>query len=158
MRKLVMGCAVVAFVAISAQSGARPPASVATVAQAVPREREKGNVGVASWYGEECQGNLTASGEVFDINGLTAAHWDYPFGTRLRVTNLRNNKSVVVRVNDRGPGIVGRAIDVSMAAAQQLGFLKSGLAEVRVEVVSQPEQKAEIAREGRTHGPRASGK
>src|SRR3989304_3444030 len=115
MRNLVMGCAVAAFVAISAQSVARPPASVATVANVVPQDQSKG--GLASWYGEEWQGNLTASGETFDLNGLTAAHWEYPFGTRLRVTNLRNKKSVVVRVNDRGPGIGGRVIDVSMAAA-----------------------------------------
>lgn len=156
MRKLVMGCAVAAFVAISAQSVARTPASVATNVLEVPKQQE--DVGVASWYGEECQGNLTASGEVFDLNGLTAAHWDYPFGTRLRVTNLRNNKSVVVRVNDRGPGIEGRSIDVSMAAAHQLGFLKSGLTEVRVKVVSQPKQKAESAPERRAPAQRASGK
>ena len=156
MRKLVMGCAVAALVAISVQSVARPPASVATVAPLVPQE--KGTVGVASWYGEECQGNLTASGEVFDLNGLTAAHWDYPFGTRLKVTNLRNNKSVVVRVNDRGPGIAGRVIDLSMAAAHQLGFLNSGVAKVRVEVVSTPEPKTEIAQGNGTPALSSSGK
>ncbi|HUU13467.1 MAG TPA: septal ring lytic transglycosylase RlpA family protein [Terriglobia bacterium] len=156
MRKLVMGCAVAALVAISAQSVARPPASVATAARIVPQE--KGTVGMASWYGEECQGNLTASGEVFDLNGLTAADWEYPFGTRLKVTNLRNNRFVVVRVNDRGPGIEGRVIDVSMAAAHQLGFLNSGVAKVRVEVVSTPKPKAEIALDTRTPAPRASGK
>jgi rare lipoprotein A len=156
MRKLVMGCAVAALVAISAQSVARPPASVATAAPIIPQE--KGTVGMASWYGEECQGNLTASGEVFDLNGLTAAHWEYPFGTRLKVTNLRNNKSVVVRVNDRGPGIEGRIIDVSMAAAQHLGFLNSGLTKVRIEVVSTPQSKTEIAQGTRTPAPGASGK
>ncbi|MBI1940652.1 MAG: septal ring lytic transglycosylase RlpA family protein [Acidobacteria bacterium] len=156
MRKLVMGCAVAALVAISAQSVARPPASVATVVKVVPQDQ--GKVGVASWYGEECQGNLTASGEVFDLNGLTAAHWEYPFGTRVKITNLKNNKSVVVRVNDRGPGIEGRLIDVSMAAAQQLGFLNSGLTDVRVEVVSAPTQKAESAPETRGPAPGASGK
>ena len=156
MRNLVMGCAVVALVAISAQSVARPPASVATVVPVVPQE--KGIEGMASWYGEECQGNLTASGEVFDLNGLTAAHWEYPFGTRLRVTNLRNNKSVVVRVNDRGPGIAGRVIDLSMAAAHKLGFLNSGIAKVRVEMVSTPDSKTEIAQGMQTPVLRSSGK
>jgi rare lipoprotein A len=156
MKKLVMGCGVAALVAISVQSVARPPASVATVAPVV--KQQKGSVGLASWYGEECQGNLTASGEVFDLNVLTAAHWEYPFGTRLRVTNLRNNKSVVVRINDRGPGIAGRVIDVSMAAAHQLGFLNSGVAKVRVEVVSTPQPKTEIAQDVRTTALGASGK
>jgi len=156
MKRLVMGCAVAALVAISAQSVASPPASVATAARILPKE--EGTVGMASWYGEECQGNLTASGEVFDLNGLTAATWEHPFGTRLKVTNLRNNRSVVVRINDRGPGIEGRVIDVSMAAAHQLGFLNSGVARVRVEVVSTPKPKTEIALETRTPAPMGSGK
>jgi rare lipoprotein A len=94
--------------------------------------------GLASWYGEERDGNLTANGEVFDMNGLTAAHRALPMGTKVKVTNVKNRRSATLRINDRGPGIDGRLIDVSMAAARGLGFLNSGLAPVQVEVVSLP--------------------
>jgi rare lipoprotein A len=76
------------------------------------------------------------------MQGLTAANWDYPFGTRLRVTNLINKKSVIVRVNDRGPGIPGRVIDLSMAAAKRLGFIRAGVTPVQVEVVHLAKQSA----------------
>jgi rare lipoprotein A len=135
MRKLIMGCAVAALVASTAVSVAKPPVSF----WAVPSARSPllpTKVGVASWYGEEFQGSLTASGEIYDINGLTAACWDVPFGARLQVTNLRNRRSVVLRVNDRGPIVPGRVIDVSMAAAKQLRFLSTGLAPVEVRVIS----------------------
>jgi rare lipoprotein A len=94
--------------------------------------------GVASWYGQEFQGNETASGEVYDLNGLTAAHLTLPFGTTIRVTNLENGKNVKLRVNDRGPHIGQRLLDVSWAAAKRLGFIHSGTTRVRVEVVSYP--------------------
>ncbi|MGD0693273.1 MAG: septal ring lytic transglycosylase RlpA family protein [Terriglobia bacterium] len=97
-----------------------------------------GELGLASWYGEEFQGNTTASGEVYDMNGFTAAHRSLPLGTRLKITNLRNNRSLVVRVNDRGPFVPNRIVDVSRAAAFRLGFMASGLALVRAEVVSLP--------------------
>lgn len=140
MRKMVIGCAVAALLALSASSLASPPASVATRGAAATQPIVE--VGVASWYGEERQGNLTANGEVFDMNGLTAAHRDFPMGTKVKVTNLLNRKSVTLRINDRGPGIRGRIIDVSMAAAKSLGFLRSGLVTVQVEVVSLPKPKA----------------
>lgn len=89
--------------------------------------------GVASWYGAEFGGKPTASGERFDPGALTAAHPSHEFGTRLRVTNLANGRSVVVRVNDRGPHVRGRAIDVSRAAAGELGFASAGTAKVRIE-------------------------
>jgi rare lipoprotein A len=95
-------------------------------------------VGVASWYGEDFHGNPTANGEVYDMNGLTAAHRELPMGTRVRITNLLNRKSVTVRINDRGPAIPGRMIDVSMAAAKNLGFLRAGLAPVQMEIVKTP--------------------
>jgi rare lipoprotein A len=94
-------------------------------------------VGIASYYGlrDGFQGRRTSSGERMDPWALTAAHRTYPFGTLLRVTNLANSRSVVVRVNDRGPFRRGRIIDVSRAAAKRLGFVSKGLTRVRVEVV-----------------------
>ncbi|KFE54247.1 septal ring lytic transglycosylase RlpA family protein [Pseudomonas syringae] len=89
--------------------------------------------GTASYYGSQHHGNRTASGERFDQHGLTAAHRRLPFGTQVRVTNLNNDKTVIVRINDRGPHTRGRLIDVSREAAEQLGMLRSGTAPVRVQ-------------------------
>jgi rare lipoprotein A (peptidoglycan hydrolase) len=91
--------------------------------------------GQASWYGYEA-GNMTATGERYNARALTAAHKTLPFGTRVRVTNLRNSRSVVVRINDRGPYIRGRIIDLSAAAAEQVGLTTSGVAKVRVDILS----------------------
>lgn len=92
--------------------------------------------GTASYYGARHHGKRTASGEPFDQNGLTAAHRELPFGTRVQVTNLGNGKSAVVRINDRGPHTRGRLIDLSRAAAQQLDMLRSGTAKVRIQALS----------------------
>ncbi|PJI48917.1 MAG: septal ring lytic transglycosylase RlpA family lipoprotein [Pseudomonas sp.] len=89
--------------------------------------------GTASYYGKAHHGKRTASGERFNQNALTAAHRTLPFGTRVKVTNLDNGRSVVVRINDRGPFGRGRIIDVSKAAAEQLNMLRSGTAPVRLE-------------------------
>jgi rare lipoprotein A len=89
---------------------------------------------VASWYGPEFQGKPTSSGETFDMNAFTCAHKEFPFGTRLKVTNTSNNKSVECIVNDRGPFIKGRDIDLSYAAARQIDLIASGLAQVSIEV------------------------
>jgi len=89
---------------------------------------------VASWYGPEFQGRPTASGETFDMNAMTCAHKEYPFGTRLRVTNSANGKSVECIVNDRGPFVKGRDIDLSYAAASKIDLIGSGTAPVVVEV------------------------
>ena len=86
----------------------------------------------ASWYGKEFQGRKTASGERFNMHELTAAHRTLPFGTKLLVKNISNQKKVVVRVNDRGPFAKGRGIDVSFAAASRLGFISQGETVVRV--------------------------
>ena len=93
-------------------------------------------VGVASWYGPNFNGRRTASGEVFDMYELTAAHRSLPFGTLVRVTRLDNGASVVVRINDRGPFKKDRIIDLSYAAALKIGLVASGTATVRLEVVS----------------------
>ena len=91
-------------------------------------------VGIASYYGRAHDGRRTASGEVFDMHQMTAAHRTLPFGTRVRVTNLANGKQTVVRINDRGPFRRGRIIDLSLAAARRLGIVGRGIAKVRVEV------------------------
>ncbi|PWT88358.1 MAG: septal ring lytic transglycosylase RlpA family lipoprotein [Acidobacteria bacterium] len=92
-------------------------------------------VGLASFYGLEMTGNQTASGGTFDPNQMTAAHRTLPFGTRVRVTNLENDLSVVVTVTDRGPERKDRIIDLSFAAAKELQMLSAGVVKVRVEVV-----------------------
>ncbi len=94
--------------------------------------------GTAAYYSDVFQGRKTACGDRYDKNALTAAHNRYPCGTRIRVTNLENDKSVVVVVNDRGPSTPGRIVDLSRRAARELGFLKQGLARVKIEVVSKP--------------------
>jgi rare lipoprotein A len=98
--------------------------------------------GLASYYGREFHGRTTASGIRFDMNALVAAHPSYPFGTRVRVTNLANNRSTVVRIVDRGPTAELRAngllIDVSRKAAETLGFIQQGRARVRLEVLAWP--------------------
>jgi rare lipoprotein A len=88
--------------------------------------------GVASWYGPGFDGRTTASGETFDADALTAAHRRLPFDSRVRVVNLDNGLEVVVRINDRGPYVDGRIIDVSQAAAHALGMIETGIARVRL--------------------------
>jgi len=91
--------------------------------------------GLASYYGHQYHGRTTASGETYDENSLTAAHRTLPFGTRVRVTNLTNGREVVLRINDRGPFISGRIIDVSLRAAGDLDFVRIGVVKVRVDVL-----------------------
>lgn len=90
---------------------------------------------LASWYGPGFHGRRTANGEVFNQNALTAAHKSLPFGTRVKVTNLNNGKSVIVRINDDGPHIPGRVIDLSKGAAARIGMLSSGVAPVRLQIL-----------------------
>ena len=91
--------------------------------------------GIASWYGPDFHGRLTANGEIFDMHGISAAHPTMPIPSYARVTNLSNGRSLIVRVNDRGPYARNRIIDVSIGAANALGFYGDGLAQVRVEYV-----------------------
>ena len=93
-------------------------------------------IGKASWYGPNFHGKLTASGEIFDQNALTAAHRELPFGTKVLVTNLKNGKSTVVTINDRGPYVKGRHIDLSKAAAKKLGMIEAGVVDVMMEILS----------------------
>ena len=90
--------------------------------------------GIASWYGKKFHGRLTANGEVFDMNRISAAHRSLPFGTLVRVENLDNGRRLRVRINDRGPFVKGRIIDLSRAAARELGMLEAGVARVRLTI------------------------
>ena len=96
-------------------------------------------IGTASWYGDIFEGKPTASGEPYDMYGMTAAHLKLPMGSYVKVTNLHNGRSVIVRVNDRGPIVPGRIIDLSYGAAQALQFRQKGLQRVRLDVVSRPD-------------------
>ncbi len=91
--------------------------------------------GVSSFYAEDFHGKLTANGEVYDMYGLTAAHKTLPLNTIARVTNLENNKSLILRINDRGPYVKGRILDCSYGAAKKLGFINNGTAKVKIEVI-----------------------
>ena len=122
MKRLLSACALLSLLAGCASTDAIDPHGY-------------DKTGVASYYGAKHHGKRTASGERFNQHGLTAAHRQLPFGTRVKVTNLNNDKSCVVRINDRGPHTRGRLIDVSREAAEQLGMLRSGTAKVRVQAL-----------------------
>lgn len=89
----------------------------------------------ASWYGPRFHGRTTANGEIYDQTAYTAAHKSLPFGTLLRITNPRNSKTLIVRINDRGPYIPGRQLDLSKAAAEELGVIHSGVKKLKIEEV-----------------------
>lgn len=93
------------------------------------------SIETASYYADEFNGRKTANGEIFDMNDLTAAHISYPFNTICRVTNLKNQKSVIVRINDRKPDTNDRAIDLSLGAAKEIDMINDGLAQVRVDIL-----------------------
>jgi peptidoglycan lytic transglycosylase len=93
--------------------------------------------GIASWYGDDFHGWVTASGEMYDMHTLTAAHRTLPLGTIVRVTNVVNGRNVVIRINDRGPYVNGRILDLSYAAAKRLDMLHDGISAIQLEVVGQ---------------------
>jgi|SRR5690348_7509259 rare lipoprotein A (RlpA)-like double-psi beta-barrel protein len=99
----------------------------------------KSFVCLSSWYGDQFDGQLTANGEIYDMYGQTAAHKTLPLGSVVRVVNLKTHRSAVVRINDRGPYVPGRQLDVSYQVARELGFDKRGLARVRVDLLKVPE-------------------
>ncbi len=112
----------------------------------------KSDVGYASWYGDQFHGKKTASGEVYDMYSMTAAHRHAPFGTQVRVTNLDNDRQTVVKINDRGPFVRGRIIDLSRKAAEEIGMVGSGTAKVKLEFLN----KAPINLEGEIYIQTAS--
>lgn len=121
------------------QQESEPPAAEAqpepTAPAPTPRRFKLAGTGEASWYGPGFFGNRTANGEVFRPGTMTAAHRTLPFGTKVKVTNLWNGRSAIVRINDRGPFHGNRIIDLAHGAAQRLGLVSSGIAQVRLEVV-----------------------
>jgi len=150
-RRLAEGLAVVLSIASLGAGAASGPSSLeaakvtqppVTIVETGKHKTRKTNspkskayqVGTASWYGVQFQGKPTASGEPFDMHDFTAAHPSLPLGTFVKVTNLKNGNSVVVRINDRGPVVDGRIIDVSYNAARALGFNARGLQRVRVDL------------------------
>ena len=156
-RRLAEGLAVVLSVASLGAGAASGPNSseaakeirpqvIKTSGQSGTIKKRKSNpyqVGTASWYGQYFQGKETASGEPFDMHDFTAAHLTIPLGTFVKVTNLRNGRTVVVRVNDRGPVVDGRIIDLSYNAARALGFSERGLQQVRLDLI-RPTTMAEL--------------
>ena len=143
---IVAGCAQQPRAPEAAPARAPPPATPAPAPPAPPSPSppppkagtEPGDVerGRVSLYGADFAGKTTANGETFDPEALTMAHRTLPFGTRVRVTNLENQRSVVVTVNDRGPFVVGRIADLSLAAAQRIGMVASGVIDAILEVLA----------------------
>jgi rare lipoprotein A len=125
-------------VAILGIGGCMAPPSRPVTSVLPPQPTLKVITGRASWYGEAHHGLLTASGERYDMHALTAAHRSLPFGTRLRVTNMTNGEVVEVRVNDRGPMVAGRILDLSYAAARRLGAVGAGVIPVSITVLTEP--------------------
>ncbi|MFM8912869.1 MAG: septal ring lytic transglycosylase RlpA family protein [Flammeovirgaceae bacterium] len=100
--------------------------------------------GKASYYADKFEGSPTASGEKYRGSKMTAAHKTLPFGTKIKVTNLANNESVILEVNDRGPFVEGRILDVSKAAAEKLGFFNQGIADIKIEIVNAGDGKGDV--------------
>ena len=125
--------------------------SAAKKADKTEKTAKFSQTGKASWYGPGFHGKKTANGEWFDMNTLTAAHRTLPISSRVRVTNLANGKSVVVRINDRGPYHGNRVMDLSKAAAQELGFIRTGTAQVKIEPLAPADGKT-IQQQNRRSG------
>jgi rare lipoprotein A (peptidoglycan hydrolase) len=106
----------------------------------LPKPPMKVWYGKASWYGPTFQGRTTADGELYDMTALTAAHATLPFGSMVRLINTRNGKSAVVRINDRGPFVKDREIDVSYQAAEKLGLISRGVGKLRIELLEVPKR------------------
>ena len=129
----VSGCLALPFVVLLAGCGGGGGGEVSSdLTQATPGAVQEG---MASYYAHKFDGRTTASGEVYDMMAMTAAHPTLPFGTRVRVTNVENGQAVVLRINDRGPFVDGRVIDVSFRAAEDLEMIQAGVVRVRVEVL-----------------------
>ena len=118
------------------QSSKRSTKKLSTKSKVRPKgTKRKVLKGISSFYAEDFHGKLTANGEVYDMYGLTAAHKTLPLNTICRVTNLKNGKSLILRINDRGPYVKGRILDCSYGAAKKLGFIVQGTTDVKIEVI-----------------------
>lgn len=129
-----------ALLVVSAGCGRRRSRPAAPPPQHLPPATGQSETGLASWYGDPYHGRATANGEIYDMNGFTAAHRTFAFDTWVRVTSLENNLFTTIRINDRGPFIEGRIIDLSRSAAQAINMVGQGTMLVRIEVVKRPEQ------------------
>jgi rare lipoprotein A len=129
--KRVLAILILTFLA----HGSSPAENVEAKSNTTRLKAATPETGIASYYGVPYHGRQTASGEVFNMNELTAAHPTLKFGAKVKVTHLANNRSVTVRINDRGPFVKGRIIDLSKAAAAELQMVQRGLAEVKIEIV-----------------------
>lgn len=128
---------------------AAAPVAAPVVAPAAAKPASSGDAmeGKAAWYGKRFAGRKTASGKIFNPAAMTAAHNTLAFGTKVKVTNTKNNKSVVLTITDRGPSTPGRIIDVSAAAASKLGFVRAGTADVKLEITAEaPAKKVKVAK------------
>ena len=160
-RRTAYGLALAIMVAsLGAAQGPNISEARPTPSSSVQRQSEEHNqagktrpyqVGTASWYGENFEGKPTASGEPYEMYDMTAAHLKLPLGTFVKVTNLRNGRAVVVRVNDRGPIVPGRIIDLSYGAAQALQFRAKGLQRVRLDLVHPQDTVAKTAQPAATY-------
>jgi rare lipoprotein A len=151
---LALGCL---FASLGAAQGpniseAKPAPSSSTQTKSEVRKQagkpKAYQIGTASWYGDYFEGKPTASGEPYEMYDMTAAHLTLPLGSFVRVTNLRNGRAVVVRVNDRGPIVPGRIIDLSYSAAEALQFRSRGLQRVRLDVVKSTQVNAKLVHPG----------
>jgi len=121
------------------------PIIIALIIVSVIAKSQITEIGLASFYADKFDGRITASGAIFDQNKMTAAHRTLPFGSKVKVININNRKSVIVEINDRGPFVKDRVIDLSKAAATKLGFINNGVAQVKVEVISLGESKTKFS-------------
>ncbi len=150
--RIVQGLAVALLVAwgtahgpLSSSAASSPKIGPNPAPKALSAHSKPYQVGTASWYGDYFEGRPTASGEPFNMYDMTAAHLSLPLGTLVRVTNLRNHRSVIVRINDRGPYVDGRIVDLSYNAARVLHFDQQGLQRVRLDVVPRHKAAATLA-------------
>lgn len=134
--KVLLTLSLFVFVMVISCSRSKAPETPAVGPSESTQEKQV-YVGLASFYAGEFKGQETTSGTVYDPNQFTAAHRDLPLGTKVMVTNLENNRTVVVTITDRGPARADRILDLSLAAAKELSMLSSGVAKVRIEVVNE---------------------
>ncbi|MGH9509813.1 MAG: septal ring lytic transglycosylase RlpA family protein [Terriglobales bacterium] len=143
--KRVLASFVVAAV-LATTLGAKPVPKVVNAKKVVKYKKANAQpyqLGKASWYGKRFHGRKTANGESYNMFDMTAAHRHLPMGTWVKVTNLRNGRSVVLRINDRGPFVDSRVIDTSYTAAEHLGFREQGIVRVRLDIVPEPVEVAQ---------------
>lgn len=149
--RIVHGLAVASLVALVVAHGSIRSSAASNPKLGPPQAPQAGHnvhpyqVGTASWYGDYFEGRPTASGEPFNMYDMTAAHLTLPLGTLVRVTNLRNHRSVIVRINDRGPYVDGRIVDLSYNAARVLHFDQQGLQRVRLDVIPRHQAPTTVA-------------